>query len=111
LTDWMPVTDGHALDPIIHRKLEVLSGKVAWTMICSPRFDYASEAAQAEPCRGGILFRGVRGSMGQLHASVPLQISEDGSSAVARFALETGQSATFEWSWGRHATGSDSKSS
>jgi GH15 family glucan-1,4-alpha-glucosidase len=101
LTDWMPAQEGHENDPVIHRKLEVLSGKIAWILLCSPKFGYGAEGLQAEYRSGAVLFRGSRQSSAELRSSLPLQISEDGSSAVARFELESGQSASFVWSWGR----------
>ena len=99
LTDWMPTNEGS--EAIIHRRVEVVEGSVSWLMICTPRFSGGLKA-EAEVFRNGILFRGpAQNELAHLHADVPLQISANGSAAVARFTLGMGDRCQFTWAWGR----------
>jgi GH15 family glucan-1,4-alpha-glucosidase len=103
LTDWMPMEEPLRREPVIFRRLEMIEGKIAWLLDCSPRFGYGGHAATAEPHRGGILFRGSElDELAQIHAEgAPLEIASGGASAVAEFELEEGRLASFTWTWGR----------
>jgi GH15 family glucan-1,4-alpha-glucosidase len=104
IRDWLPTGPqslGEAGKPIIYRKVEVIQGKVTWLLICTPRFYYGRDPGIAETYRDGILFRGSQTTdLALLRGTELLEISANGSSAVSRFTLETGQSAVFTWQWG-----------
>jgi GH15 family glucan-1,4-alpha-glucosidase len=103
LTDWMPMGPLET-EPMIFRRLEVVDGRVAWQLTCTPRFDNGAHTAQAEYHRGGVLFRGHHpGTLARLHASDGIEVSQTGASAVARFGLEAGAVREFAWAWGRRA--------
>jgi GH15 family glucan-1,4-alpha-glucosidase len=112
LIDWMPMDEQLKQDPVIFRRIEVIDGKIAWQLNCSPRFGYGAHQAHAEKHRGGILFRGATpDEVAGLRADVPLEISQrsdsgggsPGGLVTARFTLEAGQNAHFTWAWGRRA--------
>lgn len=104
LTDWMPTEECGGREPQLHRQLEVIDGKIRWTMSCMPRFAYGAESAQAERTRDGILFRGsLPGDIALLRCSIPSEIDSDGKMAVANFTLGAGQNARWTWSYGRHS--------
>ncbi|MGK5081896.1 glycoside hydrolase family 15 protein [Bdellovibrionota bacterium FG-1] len=104
LTDWMPMDPHLRQDPIIFRRVEILNGKVDWTLTCAPRFGYGAHAARAEQHRGGILFRGTYpDELAGLRADVSLTIPLSGTSVTSQFSLEAGQKAHFTWAWGRRA--------
>ena len=108
LLDWMPIEGKESPEPIVYRRIEVIDGRVPWTLTCTPRFKYGSEPGQAERSKGGILFRGSHPEdLGLLLAQIPIQISADGNSAVSKFELEVGKRVQFTWIWGRHQSTSD----
>ncbi|SFJ08393.1 Glucoamylase (glucan-1,4-alpha-glucosidase), GH15 family [Sphingomonas sp. NFR04] len=74
------------------RRVTVTSGTVAFTMRCTPRFDYAREVPMAAAVEGGVRFSGRDLSL-CLFASVPLDPAD--GSASARFTLSKGESAWF----------------
>jgi GH15 family glucan-1,4-alpha-glucosidase len=128
LTDWMPLHPSQASDPVIYRQLDIIEGKISWTLTCDPRFDYGETPAEAElhsereseisktglwsPKR--LLFRGgLPGQIAQLFLSSNLGNLEDllitpkerfphlKRAVEARFTLSTGDSVSFAWAWGR----------
>jgi GH15 family glucan-1,4-alpha-glucosidase len=102
LTDWMPMDPGQEMEPVIHRRIDMVHGKIAWQLTCRPRFSYGEQAARPEHCARGVIFRGESpDSYGTLATSLPLEISPAQGSAQTRFTLEAPQSARFEWAWGR----------
>lgn len=106
LTDWMPAEEDSNFEAFsLCRRIEVIQGKVSWILICMPRFRYGSDLAQAEKNPRGILFRGPHfEDLALLQTEIPLEISANGTSAVARFTLEAGQVCQFVWAWGREST-------
>ncbi|HUP57285.1 MAG TPA: glycoside hydrolase family 15 protein, partial [Bdellovibrionota bacterium] len=105
LTDWMPAHGDLALRPILHRRVDTLDGRIQWMMSCEPRFGYGTSAAEVERSRGHTLFRGRQPEeLGHLVCEVPVEIQPKRGAAIARFALEPGESARFLWAWGRLAT-------
>lgn len=107
LTDWMPLehdVGSAGEERVIRRHIEVQSGRIAWTLLCSPRFDYGTQIPLAESANQGVLFRSpISGDQttGLLQSNIPLEISTHGSAAIAKFQLHSGQMADFSWSWGR----------
>lgn len=109
LTDWMPMDSSESDRAVIYRRVEVITGKITWTLQCSPRFQYGKAQATAENHRDGLLFRDPDSeATAALFATVPLATSgptgqaagRGGTSATAKFTLEAGQSASFSWGWG-----------
>ncbi len=104
MLDWMPsgpASLGETGRPLIYRKIEVIQGNISWLLICTPRFFYGRDPGIAENHRDGILFRGSQSTdLTLLRGTQPLEISANGSSAVSRFTLETGEKAVFTWQWG-----------
>lgn len=105
LTDWMPMEKNVCPEPVIYRRLELIQGKISWSLFCSPRFFYGARGAQAEFHRNesSVLFRGdLRDELCQLHVGngIPLEIPKNRASASCRFDLEAGESLQFSWAWG-----------
>ncbi|MDR3606706.1 MAG: glycoside hydrolase family 15 protein [Oligoflexia bacterium] len=99
LTDWMPIETV----PVIHRRIEVVQGRVQFFLSCAPRFESGNDIPGAEYQNGEVVFRGRNpSSIARLASNIPLElVGERGPSAArASFTLETGQSAIFRWSWG-----------
>ena len=104
LTDWMPIGNGHSEDPSICRRIEVIEGHVNWSLIATPRFNDGLEPGRAERFRDAILFRGRNpGEIGLLRSEVPLELTQGGTAASARFRVEAPSRARFRWAWGRRA--------
>lgn len=103
LRDWMPIDSTNLREPILHRRIEMLEGTIEWSVLCTPRFGYGSERAQAELYQDGILFRGAQAfDLALLRSTLPLSIQGGGNCAGASFRLHEGNSAQFSWIWGRH---------
>lgn len=112
LIDWMPLAENGMHEAIIHRRIETIEGKVDFNMICSPLFGsrgsdsrgpHTASLGHIEKQGDGVLFRGnAIGDSILLRANVPLAISSQSLAATARFSLETGSSAQFSLTFGRH---------
>lgn len=107
LTDWMPLENGagnESEEKIIRRRIDVQDGKIAWMLLCSPRFSYGIHTPEAEHHPGGVLFRSVISgddTTAFLQSDIPIEISANGTAGIAKFTLMTGEKAEFAWSWGR----------
>lgn len=108
LTDWMPMEDESSEIPMIRRRVDVLSGRVAWQLSCAPRFNYGSDAPQVEIAGPGFfVFRGAGpdqlATLGtDLKIDMLTSLKQGGDRQVqSRFVLESGQSAHFVLCWGR----------
>jgi len=97
--DFMPVGAERAFDGII-RQVKVMRGTMKFRMECRPAFNYARDKHAAEIVTGGARFVSPKLSLA-LGSQVALQPSSEG--VLAEFALQEGQSTTFEL----HAVGSD----
>ncbi len=100
LLDWMPWESSSLSksdDPVINRRIEMLHGKLTWSIHCSPRFHYGAHPGLAEPLSDGFLFRGAMpDELARLRSQFPLR-----EAAATTFTLEGRQSAQFQWCWGR----------
>ncbi len=106
VTDWMPLDDFSYSGPTLHREIQILEGQIHWITTCSPRFKNGEDSSHAERHLRGILFRGNHvEDLGILQSNMPIEISMNGSSAIARFTLHVGETAQFIWAWGRRTTG------
>jgi GH15 family glucan-1,4-alpha-glucosidase len=119
LTDWMPLGETSANEPVLYRQIDVVEGKVNWVLSCAPRFDYGMTPSEVEfhGAREGehrssgtsrawsprrVLFRGSQsGQIAQLFSSTPLNYSIQKNTAEARMTLSAGESVLFAWCWGR----------
>jgi GH15 family glucan-1,4-alpha-glucosidase len=102
LSDWMPLSGDGSNSPMICRKIVVLEGTICWVLHCTPRFQYGLDSAQAEKNPKGILFRGSKlEDRAILQSDFPLKIITHSSEAIGEISLDTGQSTTVLWMWGR----------
>src|SRR5262245_20977257 len=94
VTDFMPVEARAAerAESRVIRLVNVVRGTMTFRVICRPAFDYARAAHEVVIEAGGALFQGP-GLTLRLATGVPLQ--QDGTAAVAEFALNEGETATF----------------
>jgi len=93
ISDFMPVTDGHAHTLI--RRAKTVRGEVRFRMVCDPRFDYARANHKVERSDGQVLFvsEGPDATALRLRTTVPLEITN--GAAVAEFVLRAGETAAF----------------
>jgi GH15 family glucan-1,4-alpha-glucosidase len=93
VSDFMPVTDGHA--HALVRRAKTVRGEVRFRMTCDPRFDYARADHKVESSGGQVLFvsDGPDATALRLRAAVPLEIAN--GAAVAEFVLRAGETAAF----------------
>ncbi|MGK5089973.1 glycoside hydrolase family 15 protein [Bdellovibrionota bacterium FG-2] len=100
LLDWMPWELSSLAkrdDPVLNRRIEMITGKITWSLHCVPRFNYGSHPGISEPLSDGFLFRGATpDELGRLRTQLSLR---DATSAT--FSLENKQSTQFQWVWGR----------
>lgn len=107
LTDWMPLEEKSEYageEKVIRRRIEVQDGYIVWTLICSPRFRYGAQNCEAELHHQGVLFRSVDSeddTTALLQSDIPIDISANGSAAIAKFHIVAGKTVDFTWSWGR----------
>jgi len=93
ISDFMPVTDGHAHTLV--RRAKTVRGEVRFRMVCDPRFDYARAQHKVERSDGQVLFvsEGPDATALRLRTTVPLEIKN--GAAVAEFVLRAGETAAF----------------
>lgn len=89
VTDFMPV---FGRETQLIRRVRAFRGSVSLRMECRPAFNYARDPHHTEVTREGARFCSESLSL-ELAAGRPLR--QDGDGAVAEFALEEGQTATF----------------
>jgi GH15 family glucan-1,4-alpha-glucosidase len=91
--DFMPIEDEHELRHDLIRDIRVIRGRMTIEIDCHPAFDYARQEHTIEFIRSGVIFRGA-GTTLNLASVVPLKEGPS-HSAVARFELKEGESASF----------------
>ena len=102
VSDWMPLAKDDPACPILCRKVSVIEGTIDWVLSCVPRFHYGTDTAQTEVHPRGVLFRGTHPEDRViLQADFELKMTERNSKAIGEFSLDTGQSTTVLWIWGR----------
>ena len=95
LSDYMPVEESKVI-PNLVRRIKAVRGKIDFTMVCRPAFDYARTDHKVEiENENQALFtsRGERGLVLRLRSEVPLEIQE--GAAAASFTLDQGETAAF----------------
>ncbi|TGE04546.1 glycoside hydrolase family 15 protein [Hymenobacter fodinae] len=96
LTDFMPVKR-HAQNCAVVRTVRVIKGTMEFQMRCSPRFDYARTAHEAQPqADGSILFKshGDDGFQFRLLGNQPFELA-DQVDATGSWRLHAGETASF----------------
>jgi len=93
LLDFMPIEDDRELHHDLIRDIRVIRGRLTIDIDCRPAFDYARKEHTIEFLKSGVIFRGA-GMHLNLASKVPLKEGPN-RSAVARFELEEGESASF----------------
>ncbi|HKY33485.1 MAG TPA: glycoside hydrolase family 15 protein [Candidatus Polarisedimenticolia bacterium] len=95
LSDFMPVQEFDPFHTLV-RRVKTVRGRVAYRMVCAPRFDYARAGHAVHRSDGGVVFesRGADRTVLRLTASVPVSVDQEGA-ATASFELEAGRSASF----------------
>jgi GH15 family glucan-1,4-alpha-glucosidase len=91
--DFMPIEDDRESRHDLIRDIRVISGRVPIDIDCRPAFDYARQDHTIEFVKSGVIFRGA-GTALNLASVVPLKEGPS-HSAVARFELKEGESASF----------------
>ena len=91
--DFMPIDDDRELRHDLIRDVRIIRGRIAIDIDCRPAFDYARQEHTIEFVESGVIFRGT-GTALSLASGVPLK-EGPGHSAVARFELKEGESASF----------------
>ncbi len=111
VTDYMPIGAPRG-DEGFHgliRRVKVVRGSMTFRMACYPAFNYARDSHSLELVEGGAQFTSP--ALGFALAS-DLKLAQEGDGVVADFALQEGQTASFELHHlnGGMATMSDSES-
>jgi GH15 family glucan-1,4-alpha-glucosidase len=91
--DFMPIEEDRELRHDLIRDIRVIMGRIPIDIDCRPAFDYARQDHTIEFVKSGVIFRGA-GTALSLASVVPLQEGPS-HSAVARFELKEGESASF----------------
>jgi GH15 family glucan-1,4-alpha-glucosidase len=91
--DFMPIEDDRELRHDLIRDIRVIMGRIPIDVDCRPAFDYARQEHTIEFVKSGVIFRGA-GTALNLASVVPLKEGPS-HSAVARFELKEGESASF----------------
>jgi GH15 family glucan-1,4-alpha-glucosidase len=91
--DFMPIEEDRELRYDLIRDIRVIMGRIPIDIDCRPAFDYARQDHTIEFVKSGVIFRGA-GTALSLASVVPLQEGPS-HSAVARFELKEGESASF----------------
>src|SRR5215207_2640347 len=91
--DFMPIEDDRESRHDLIRDIRVISGRIPIDIDCRPAFDYARQDHTIEFVKSGVIFRGA-GMALNLASVVPLKEGPS-HSAVARFELKEGESASF----------------
>jgi GH15 family glucan-1,4-alpha-glucosidase len=91
--DFMPIEDDREPRHDLIRDIRVIRGKITIEVDCHPAFDYARQEHTVELIRSGVIFRGA-GTALNLASLVPFEEGPN-RSAVARFELKEGESASF----------------
>ena len=91
--DFMPIEDERELRHDLIRDIRVIRGRMTIEIDCHPAFDYARQEHTIEFIKSGVIFRGA-GMTLNLASAVSLKEGPS-HSAVARFELKEGESASF----------------
>ena len=91
--DFMPIEDDRESRHDLIRDIRVIRGRVTIDVDCHPAFDYARQEHTMEFIRSGVIFKGA-GTTLNLASVVPLKEGPS-RSAVTRFELKEGESASF----------------
>jgi GH15 family glucan-1,4-alpha-glucosidase len=89
----MPIEDDREVRNDLVRDIRVIRGRITIDIDCRPAFDYARQEHNIEFIESGVIFRGA-GRILNLASVVPLKEGPN-RSAVARFKLKEGESASF----------------
>jgi GH15 family glucan-1,4-alpha-glucosidase len=91
--DFMPIEDDRESRHDLIRDIRVIRGRVTIDVDCHPAFDYARQEHTMEFIKSGVIFKGA-GTTLNLASVVPLKEGPS-RSAVTRFELKEGESASF----------------
>ena len=95
ITDYMPICDDTNKLPRLIRRVKMVRGSATFQLRCSPRHDYARAQTRAEAHKGCIDFHAEGQPSLRLAASVVMTLEDE--SATARFTLQPGEHAQFEF--------------
>jgi GH15 family glucan-1,4-alpha-glucosidase len=91
--DFMPIEDNREPRHDLIRDIRVIRGRITIEVDCHPAFDYARQEHTVELIKSGVIFRGA-GTALNLASLVPFEEGPN-RSALARFELKGGESASF----------------
>ena len=73
MTDFLPLADaGDPTPPALIRRVEVIDGRVSFSLRCRPRFDYARRRPACRPAGRGVVFEDESGLALRLSGSVKI---------------------------------------
>jgi GH15 family glucan-1,4-alpha-glucosidase len=91
--DMMPHPEASgAVQQCLIRRLRATRGDIEIVVRVSPRFDYAREIPDAQPCADGVIFKGK--SLG-LRLATPNKLRAENGMATGRFTLKQGEETWF----------------
>jgi len=94
MTDFLPLADaGDPTPPALIRRVEVIDGRVSFSLRCRPRFDYARRRPACRPAGRGVVFEDESGLALRLSGSV--KIVHGDAEASAEWTLGEGKAASF----------------
>lgn len=93
ITDLLPIGDSDENQPLLIRRVRLVSGRATFHLHCAVRHDYARAQTKARIDGADICFEAAHQPGLRLRANQPMQVVQN--AAVATFSLEQGQSAEF----------------
>jgi GH15 family glucan-1,4-alpha-glucosidase len=95
LTDYMPIgIEGEQPNEII-RTVTVIRGKVEFTMLCQPRFDYARCEHTVNIDNRRAIFSPATGACPPMALYATVALGQDSQDVTSEFSLQAGETATF----------------
>lgn len=94
ITDFMPVGEMRHTHVLV-RRVKAVRGPFAFSLECSPRFDYARSSHSTEEKSGEIWFVSEGDDATTLRLRTPVPVTIEDGSAVADFTLQSGESVDF----------------
>ncbi|MGA8437346.1 MAG: glycoside hydrolase family 15 protein [Candidatus Sulfotelmatobacter sp.] len=95
LTDYMPIgISGEQPNEII-RTVTVIRGRVDFTMLCQPRFDYARSEHTVNVDNRRAIFSPASGGCPPMALYATVGLRQDSQDVISEFSLGAGETATF----------------
>jgi GH15 family glucan-1,4-alpha-glucosidase len=97
VTDYMPVAEDLVHSSVVKshsiiRRVSVVRGKMTFSMLCKPAFNYGRDPHTIKTVEGGVLLSSANQTLGLVS---PVPLSRMDGSVSAEFTLEAGSETTF----------------